>query len=106
MTQVRAWLEVWRFLAAPALAFALTGVLSGERLKWCPSGSIGVAWLFGGPVSSTTKNNGLDGILVGDRSQVEGSDSEFNGANGIHAPGNCLITKNNASNNGEEGIRT
>ena len=46
------------------------------------------------------------GIIVGDRSQVEGCDASFNGRVGILAGNHCLITRNTANRNRADGIAT
>jgi hypothetical protein len=46
------------------------------------------------------------GIIVGDRSQVEGCDASFNGRVGIRAGNHCLITHNTANRNRADGIAT
>ena len=43
------------------------------------------------------------GIIVGDRSQVEGCDASFNGRVGILAGNHCLITRNTAIETGQMG---
>lgn len=46
------------------------------------------------------------GIIVGDRSQVEGCDASHNGRVGILAGNHCLITRNTANRNRADGIAT
>jgi parallel beta-helix repeat protein len=57
-----------------------------------------------GLVKSSSATNNVVGILVLDHGQVEQCVASDNVGSGIVASDHCLITKNTANNNGEEGI--